>query len=317
MRKVRKIGLALGGGGARGFAHIGVMKVLERENITPNIIVGTSVGSIVGGALASGMSAEEIEKRSFSFLESDSYTSSELKAMGDAESGAEQRMSRRIQSYFKTKIRLVQALFRPGILPIKDMEEFIGFFIPDIRIEETVIPFRAVATDLTSGECVVFREGSLRRAILASSAVPGSLPPVEINGRQFSDGGIICNVPVGCARAEGADVIIAIAIDRDIILDLELQTAVDIYVRAGEIQGFHLEQHDLEDADVVIKPELGHIHWTDFSRAEELIALGERAALQSMPELRRVVKPFSVTRLMDGAKKSVRRLFFRQPSGIE
>ena len=123
MRKVRKLGLALGGGGARGFAHIGVLKVLERENIKPDIIIGTSIGSIVGGALASGMTVDELEERADAFLESDTYTSSELKAMGDAESGAEQRMSRRIQTYFRTKIRLAQALFRLGILPGKDMEE--------------------------------------------------------------------------------------------------------------------------------------------------------------------------------------------------
>jgi NTE family protein len=172
MRRGRKIGIALGGGGARGFAHIGAMKVLERENIRPDIIVGTSIGSIVGGALASGMTVEKLEERAYSFLESDLYTSSEFKAMGDAESGTEQRVSRRIQNYFKTKIRLASALYRPGILPVSDMEEFIGFFVPDIKIEETLIPFRAVATDLKSGECVILKQGSLRQALLASSRGP-------------------------------------------------------------------------------------------------------------------------------------------------
>ena len=105
--------------------------------------------------------------------------------MGDVESGAEHRISRRIQTYFKTKIRLAQALFRPGILPIKEMEEFINYFIPDIQIEETEIPFRAAATDLQTGELVILRKGSLRRSILASSAVPGALPPIEINGRNI------------------------------------------------------------------------------------------------------------------------------------
>ena len=243
MRKPKKIGLALGGGGARGFAHIGILKVLEREGIRPDIIVGTSVGSIIGGAIASGMTVNALEERADDLLESDLYRSSELKAMGDAESGAEQRMSRRIQNYFKTKIRLAQALFRPGILPSKDMEDFINFFIPDIQIEETVIPFGAVTTDLTSGECVFIKHGSLRQAILASSSVPGALPPVEVEGRQLADGGIICTVPAGYAVEHGADIVIAVSIDRNILLGSELQTAVDIYVRAGEIMGFHLEQH--------------------------------------------------------------------------
>lgn len=312
MRKGKKLGLAFGGGGARGFAHIGVLKVLEREGVRPDIIVGTSVGSIVGGALASGMTVEQIEERAYSFLESDMYASSEIKAMGDAESGTEQRLSRRIQSYFKTKIRLASALYRPGILPMSDMEEFINYFIPDITIEETAIPFRAVATNLTSGECVILKEGSLRRALLASSAVPGAFPPVEINGRHLSDGGIICTVPVGCVLKEGANVVIAIAIDRDIILSSELHTAVDIYVRAGEIQGFHLEEYDLERADLVIRPALGSIHWTDFSRSRELISLGEAAAMERIAEIRGLAKSVSRWRFMDRIKGATRRLFTMQ-----
>ncbi len=266
--------MALGGGGARGLAHIGVMKVLERERIRPDLIVGTSVGAIVGAALASGMKAGELEERAASFLESDLYRSSELKAMGDAESGAEQSLSRRIQSYFKTRFRLAHAMYRHSILQIRDIEEFINYFVPDIQVEETVIPFRAVATDLLTGELVVLRSGPLRRSVLASSAVPGALPPVEMNGRQLSDGGIISLVPVNCALEEGARVVIAVAVDRDISIVSGLQTAVDVYVRAGEIQGFHLEHYDLEKAHIVIRPELGGTPWTDFSQSEELISLG-------------------------------------------
>jgi NTE family protein len=312
MRTGRRLGLALGGGGARGFAHIGAIKVLEKEGISPDIIVGTSVGSIVGGALASGMTVGQVEERAYSFLESDLYASSELKAMGDAESGEEQRLSRRIQSYFKTKIRLVSALYKPGILPMSDMEEFINYFIPDIRIDETVIPFRTVATDLKSGECVLLKEGSLRRSILASSAVPGALPPVEIDGRQLSDGGIICTVPSRYAREEGARVVIAIAVDRNIALTSELQTAVDIYVRAGEIQGFYLEEYDLECADLVIRPELGGIHWTDFSHSQELISMGEAAAMERIAEIRRLTRPVWRRGFMDRIKRATRRLFAMQ-----
>jgi NTE family protein len=312
MKKGKKIGLALGGGGARGFAHIGVLKVLDREGIRPDIIVGTSVGSIVGGAIASGMTVNALEETADAFLESDLYRSSELKAMGDAESGTEQRMSRRIQTYFKTKIRLAQALFRPGILPSKDMEEFVNFFIPDIQIEETVIPFGAVTTDLTSGECVFLTHGSLRHAILASSAVPGALPPVEVEGRQLADGGIICTVPAGYATENGADIVIAVSIDRDILLASELQTAVDIYVRAGEIMGFHLEQYNLKHADLVIRPDLGNIHWTDFSQSKQLIALGEAAAQESLPELRRLVESAAPRGFMARLQRSVRGFFTKR-----
>jgi len=315
MKKARKIGLALGGGGARGFAHIGILKVLEREGIRPDIIVGTSVGSIIGGAIASGMTVNALEERADDLLESDLYRSSELKAMGDAESGAEQRMSRRIQNYFKTKIRLAQALFRPGILPSKDMEDFINFFIPDIQIEETVVPFGAVTTDLTSGECVFIKHGSLRQAILASSSVPGALPPVEVEGRQLADGGIICTVPAGYAVEHGADIVIAVSIDRNILLGSELQTAVDIYVRAGEIMGFHLEQHHLKHADLVIRPNLGNIHWTDFSQSKQLIALGEAAAKEKLPELRRLAEAAAPKGFMGRLTRSARKGLFKRASG--
>jgi len=313
MRKPRKIGLVLGGGGARGLAHIGVMKVLESEKIRPDIIVGTSIGAVVGGALASGMKAGELEKRVARFLESDLYRSSELKVMGDTESKAEQGLSKRIQSYFKTKIRLAHAIFTDSILQIGDIEEFINFFIPDIQIEETAIPFRAVATDLLSGELVLVKKGPLRRSVLASSAVPGALPPVEMNGRQLSDGGIISVVPARCALEEGATVVIAVAVDRDISLVSGLHTAVDIYVRAGEIQGFHLEQYDLECADIVIRPELGGTHWTDFSQSKELISLGELAAINNLPQLRRLVRP--KRDLMGRITRAIRRLFVTAPSG--
>jgi NTE family protein len=313
MKKARRIGLALGGGGARGLAHIGVMKVLERENIKPDLIVGTSIGSIVGGALASGITAHELEKRVEAFLKSDLYTSSQLKAMGNAESGGEQRLSRRIQSYFRTKIRLAHALYKPSILELGAVEEFISYFVPDIQIEETLIPFRAVATDLETGGCVVLSEGSLRRSILASSAVPGVLPPVAINGRRLSDGGIICTVPARYAWQEGIQAVIAVAIDRDIVLSSDLETAVDIYVRAGEIMGFHLEKYELENADLIIRPELGGIHWTNFSQSKQLIASGEEAALKSLPEIRRLIKPRRA--VIDRIKGSFKRFFAIQPSG--
>ncbi len=313
MRKPRKIGLVLGGGGARGLAHIGVMKVLESEKIRPDIIVGTSIGAVVGGALASGMKAGELEERIACFLESDLYRSSELKVMGDTESKAEQGLSKRIQSYFKTKIRLAHALFTDSILQIGDIEEFINFFIPDIQIEETAIAFRAVATDLLSGELVLMKKGPLRRSVLASSAVPGALPPVEMNGRQLSDGGIISVVPARCALEEGATVVIAVAVDRDISLVSGLDTAVDIYVRAGEIQGFHLEQYDVECADIVIRPELGGTHWTDFSQSKELISLGELAAINNLPHIRRLLRPRG--ELMGRITRAIRRLFVTPPSG--
>ncbi|MEA3360144.1 MAG: patatin-like phospholipase family protein [Thermodesulfobacteriota bacterium] len=309
MRQHKKIGLALGGGGARGLAHIGAVKVLEREGINPDIIVGTSMGSLVGGALATGLKAEELEKQLFSFLETDLYKSSELRVVGDAERGNEQSLSRRIQSYFKTKIRLVHGIYRPGILETKDIEESINYFIPDINIEETIIPFRSVATDLKSGKPVVLREGSLRRAILASSSVPGMLPYVEIDGKRLSDGGIIQSVPARSAAEEGANVVIAIAVDKDLDFVPDFHTAMDIYVRAAEIQGYYLVRHELKCADIVIRPKLGSVHWTDFSNAQDLILSGESAAMDMVSDIRVVVKKASKKGFFGRVTKKIKGLF--------
>jgi len=142
------------------------------------------------------------------------------------------------------------------------------------------------------------------------------LPPVEIDGRQLADGAIVCTVPARYAVEQGADVVIAVAIDKDIVLSSELQTAVDIYVRAGEIMGFHLEQYDLKNAHLIIRPELGSIHWADFSQSRMLIALGEAAALDSLPELKRLAKSISRGALMGRIRRSVKGLFVRRPSRI-
>ena len=315
MKKTTKIGLALGGGGARGLAHIGSMKVIEREGIRPDIIVGSSMGSVVGGALAIGTKAEELEKRVLSFLQDDIYESSELRALGDAERGIDQRLSRRIQCYFQTKIRLAHGIYRPGILETKDIEELIDYFIPDINIEETVIPFRAVATDLGSGKLVVFREGPLRRAILASSSVPGMLPYVEIDGRQLSDGAIIQSVPARVAVEEGADFVIAIAVDRDLGLAPHFHTALDVYIRAGEIQGYYLENHELKCADIVIKPVLGSTHWTDFSNAQELILSGESAAMDMVSDMRRLLKKAHRWNFLVKAAKKIKGIVSMEKQG--
>jgi NTE family protein len=315
LKKIRKIGLALGGGGARGLAHIGAMKVLDREGVRPDIIVGSSMGSVVGGALAIGMKPEEIEKRVFSFLQDDTYKSSELKALGDAERGVEQRLSRRIHCYFQTKIRLAHGIYRPGILETKDIEELINYFIPDMKIEDTSIPFRAVATDLRSGKLVVFREGSLRRSILASSSVPGMLPYVEIDGRQLSDGAIIQSVPARVAVEEGADFVIAIAVDRNLGLAPDFHTALDVYIRAGEIQGYCLENHELECADIVIKPELGGTHWTDFSNAQELIFAGESAAMGMIRDIRALVRKVTKRKFLVKITKKIQGVFAMEKQG--
>ena len=287
-RKRKRIGLALGGGGARGLAHIGVLRVLDSEKIPIDLIVGTSIGALVGGAYAGGISPDELKKRVDAYLNSTEFQSSAMKAFETAHAKGELGLTQKIQTYLRNCFYLIQAMFKPGLLSNEDFQTTINYFIPDIQIEETRIPFRAVATDLVSGEQIIFSHGPLRQAVMASCAVPGAIAPLKEGERLLSDGGIICLVPSSVARQEGADIVISVAVDRCINPE-ELRTVVDVYQRVNEIMGEKLKNYELAEADVVILPEVGDLHWSNFSQAMTLIDEGEKAAWGKLDDIRSVM----------------------------
>ena len=286
--KRKRIGLALGGGGARGLAHIGVLRVLEKEEIPIDLIAGTSIGALVGGAYASGINPDELQKKVEEYLNSTEFRSSAIKAFESAHAKGEVGLTQRIQTYLRNHFYLIQAMFKPGILSNEDFQTTIDYFIPDIQVEETRIPFRAVATDLVSGEQITFSKGSLRQAVMASCAVPGAITPLKEGERLLSDGGIICRVPSSVVRQEGTDIVIAVVVDRCIGSE-EPRTVVDVYLRVSEIMGERLKQYELADADVVILPEVGDLHWSSFSQAMNLIDEGEKAAREKLDDIRRLM----------------------------
>jgi NTE family protein len=284
--KERNIGLALGGGGARGLAHIGVLKVLDRENIPIHIIAGTSIGALVGAAFASGVRPIDMEKRVEEYLDSPKFQMSAVRAIEEGLAKGELSLSRKIQSFLKNRYFLVQAMFKPGLFPSEVLQEIVEYFVPDIQIEETQIPFRAVATDLVQGTQIVFSSGSLRQAVIASCAVPGAIAPVKDEDRLLSDGGIICLIPCSVVRREGADVVIAVPVDRDICTESEFTTALSIYQRVNDIMCAKLKGYELAEADIVIAPEVGDLHWSEFSQALTLVKGGERAAAEKLDLIR-------------------------------
>ncbi|HUL38005.1 MAG TPA: patatin-like phospholipase family protein [Thermodesulfobacteriota bacterium] len=287
-RKRKRIGLALGGGGARGLAHIGVLRVLEREEITIDLIVGTSIGALVGGAYASGSSPDELQKKVKEYVNSAEFQSSAMRAFEAVHAKSEVSLTQKVQTYLRNRFYLIQAMFKPGLLSNEDFQTTIDYFIPDIQIEETRIPFRAVATDLVSGEEITFSEGPLRQAVMASCAVPGAIAPLKEGERLLSDGGIICRIPSSVARQEGADIVVAVVVDRGIGSE-ELRTVLDVYLRVNEIMGEKLKQYELANADVVILPEVRDLHWSDFSQAMDLIDEGEKAAGEKLDDIRHVI----------------------------
>ncbi|HYA15146.1 MAG TPA: patatin-like phospholipase family protein [Syntrophales bacterium] len=284
--KRKRIGLALGGGGARGLCHIGVLRVFEQEGIPVDVIAGTSIGALVGGAYACGLSADELERKVHDYINSEEFKSSAIKTMSDAYSGKQEDLTQKIQSFLKNQFYVIQMLFKPGILSTDDFQSMIDYFIPDVLIQNTLIPFRAVATDLITGDQVVFSEGFLRQAVTASCSVPGVIEPVIDGKRLLSDGGIISMTPVSIAKREGADIVIAVAVDRDLRTDDELKTVKDIYYRASEITSIKLEKYELLEADIVIRPDVKNLHWTGFFHAIDLIKEGEKAAKEVLSSIR-------------------------------
>ncbi|MCE5210677.1 MAG: patatin-like phospholipase family protein [Deltaproteobacteria bacterium] len=281
----KKVGLALGGGGVRGFSHIGVLNVLEEEGIHIDLIVGTSAGALIGGAYACGLSPREIQDKINAYIRSPEFEDSKLKSIGLTFCQEEKNFLKKAQTYIKNRFWFAQAFFKPSIVPSHDFQSLMNYFLPEIDISETRIPFRVVSTDLITGKRIVFSEGSLRQAVQASCSVPGAVAPVHHGDWLLADGGITSIVPVHATREAGADVVIAVVVDRDMRTDVAIETAKDVLLRAGEITTSTLEAAELESADVIIRPQVGDLHWMAFNRAGDLVKIGEQAARESLEEI--------------------------------
>jgi NTE family protein len=256
-----RLGLALSGGAARGIAHVGVIKVFAEEGIRVDCVAGTSAGALVGGALASGMSLEEIEwiGRNLRWRDLGKMTVSRL-----------------------------------GVQTNARMEDFIRARFPVTRFEEMPLPFAAVATDLHTGMGVVMRdEGDAAFAIRASCALPGwYVPAVDEQGRQLVDGGLVANLPTSVARSLGAEVVVAVDVNYEgakflgppaSVIGVLLQSIVVVQRTAVE--------HQRQLSDVCISPAVGHLRWDEMERAEEFINAGVEAARAAVPTIKELLEP--------------------------
>lgn len=289
--EARKVGLALGGGGVRGFAHIGVLKVLEQNGIPIDLIVGSSAGALFGGAYACGDSPQVIKSKMEAYICSPEFQSSMIKSFGlTIVDQAPKGPIKRFRYLIKNRYCMVKALFRPAVLPTEDFQSLINYFIPDINIQQTLIPFRAVTTDLITGRAVVFSQGPLRQAVLASCAFPGAIEPIRQGDWILADGGIACMVPVHAAREAGVDIVIAVSVDRDISDNCSFDTAQDVVYRAGAIASDKLRDLELLDADVVIRPQIGDMHWLDFLQLGDLASIGEDAAREALYDIHKALR---------------------------
>lgn len=279
-------GLALGGGAARGLAHIGVLKVLCREGLVPRVIAGTSAGALVGAAFATSADMEEVEDRFIAYCSGDRFRKSSL---GMFRQGRKTFFQQVTQALKKGLILGVSAT-KPSFISARAFEEDLKGLLPDPAIEDLPLAFCAVATDIVGGREVLLRTGSLRLAVAASCALPGVLPPVPWQGTTLIDGGAVNKVPAGPARQLGADFVVAVDIHASLPEAPTLSRGIDIVSRSTAITGHRLREILLREADVVIRPEVGHIHWADFGRYVEAIRCGEEAARERLPEIRKAMR---------------------------
>ncbi|MBB5193707.1 NTE family protein [Silvimonas terrae] len=248
-----KVGLALGGGAAKGFAHIGVIKMLEANGIVPDEVSGTSAGSVVGSLYASGMDAFALQERAFSLDQS--------------------------------SVRDV-SLLSGGLVKGQKLQDYVNQLVANRPIEKLPRPFAAVATELETGNRIVFVRGNTGQAVRASSSVPGVFEPVAIGNKHYVDGGVVSPVPVDAARQLGADFVIAVDISAK-ANGKNPAGLVSIVTQSIAIMGQKLGEQELARADIVIRPKVGQIGPTDFDQKNQAILEGERAALAAMPEIKK------------------------------
>ena len=253
--KPAKVAVVLGAGASKGFAHVGVLKVLESQKIPIHLIVGTSAGSFVGSLYAYGYDAYQLQKVAMELLKDD-----------------------------------VADLTVPdnGFIRGEKLENYVNKKVNQTTLEKLRIPFRAVATNVQTGEETVFATGNTGKAVRASCAIPGIFQPVKIGDKTYVDGGVASPVAVDAARRAGADVVIAVDISTGVagtlpqgILETILQSIDIMYARISTAQ--------LRSADVVIRPNVSHIGSSDFDKRNEAILEGEKAAAQALPQIRQLL----------------------------
>jgi NTE family protein len=251
-----KIGLALGSGGARGFAHLGVIKVLKEAGIPIDLIAGSSMGALVGSFYGAGIELDRLYK---------------------------------LSTAFKRKYFLDFTVPKMGFIAGKRVKEFIRVFTHGKNIEELSIPIGIVATDLLTGEKVVFKQGPVAEAVRASIAIPGIFVPEKYNGRILVDGGVSDRVPVSIAKEMGADIVIAVDVSR-VKRNAEITSIYDVIMQSIDIMQTEIINYREIASDIMIRPPVEVYSSRAFTNIEEIIALGEEEAKKNLDLIKRVIK---------------------------
>ena len=303
------IGLALGGGGARGLVHIGVLKSLKKQGIPVHMVAGAFIGATIGAMYAATLDPDWVEKRFRQFVQSDLYKKIGLDRLVPTDQ-PNSSIFQTAATYVKNQIIVNLANDRLGILKQDRLSQVLEYLIPVKTFEELKIPFSCLTLDLNSGEDIIFKTGDLVEAILASSAIPGFIPPVEKNGLLLTDGSVSCPVPVITVRKMGADFSISVNVGMNNFETLKNPNLLQVLGRAEQITSTRLGELKANKADITIRPNTMDVYWAEFNKIDQLIQNGENETDQLLWDIKTELKK----------KKGIRRKvshFFEFISGRE
>ncbi|HET6437545.1 MAG TPA: patatin-like phospholipase family protein [Anaeromyxobacter sp.] len=266
--------LVLGGGGARGFAHIGVIRVLEQERIPIDLLVGTSVGSLIGAVYAGNPDSFDLEWTAFQLTQDDIFD-----------------------------FRLMNTIMGMGYAKGEQLEAWVSAKVRQRTIEQLRIPFAAVATDLDSGDRVVLDHGPVARAVRASSAIPGVFEPVTHEGKVLVDGGVVDNLAVDVAREKGADVVVAVDISEE-VSRTTVKNLLDVLLQTTDIMCARSVVRSREAADVLVAPRMGSVGILDFGHKKQSMQAGIEAGRAAIPRIRAAILAWKEKKAAEAVPRS-------------
>lgn len=272
----------------RGLAHIGVLKLLQKENIPVDLISGSSMGAIVGAGFALNKDSSALEEKFLVLIKKKEIVKLESFA---AKSELEEKriIFEKLSAFVKELVLWNLRAVKKQLVDSAPIEGLIAEVVGEKSFNQTKMPLVVVATDLQKGEEVLLTAGRMRDALLASAAIPGIFAPVTLGGRVLVDGGVVSLMPAEAARRRGADLVIGVNVEGGIERK-EFRHGIDIFFQSGSIRAHELNRLKLKQCDFIIEPDIGDISWAQFSEGKKCIRRGEEAAAEAIDQIKKLIK---------------------------
>jgi len=283
--------LALGGGGGRGLAHLGVLEVLEEHGIRPDAIVGTSIGALFGAMYALNPDALMVRNRVTDFLQSDQFNRLNIPNI-DGSDAEDQSWLSRLTTAARQSILFTRAARETSVADVNELVNMVAVLLEYKTFEDIQIPLHVTAVSFPCGECHIFSKGDLAHSVAASMDIPGVFAPLEIDGQRYVDGGLASELPAKEASmvAQSNQYVVAVNVGARPSDEDEPSSVMGMLDWSNRIKALYLRQYKKQLADVLIEPLVGFTQWHDFSNPEQEIERGRQAALEQMPKLMELLR---------------------------